>query len=149
MTDEPVVPDRGPDGGSPDDLPELMLVRREKRQRLLDADAGAYPIGVPRTHSLGEVRSAYDDRGLEPDTHTGDVVSVSGRVIHQRNTGKLCFARLREGDGTELQVMLSLGDVGEAALADYKALVDIGDYVSFTGEVITSRRGELSVQATV
>ena len=75
-------------------------------------------------------------------------MTVVGRVIHLRNTGKLCFARLREGDGTELQVMLSLADLGEEALAEFKALVDIGDFLAVTGEVITSRRGELSVQAT-
>src|SRR5690349_13110957 len=44
--------------------------------------------------------------------------------------------------------MLSLAEVGEQALEDYKHLVDIGDFVSVTGEVVTSRRGELSVQAT-
>ena len=69
-------------------------------------------------------------------------------MIFQRNTGKLCFARLREGDGAEIQVMLSLAEVGEEALADYKALVDIGDLLAVRGEVVTSRRGELSVQAT-
>ena len=69
-------------------------------------------------------------------------------MIFQRNTGKLCFARLREGDGSEIQVMLSLAEVGEESLADYKALVDIGDLLAVRGEVITSRRGELSVAAT-
>src|SRR3954471_7834023 len=44
--------------------------------------------------------------------------------------------------------MLSLADVGEDSLADYKALVDIGDLLAVRGEVITSRRGELSVAAT-
>jgi len=131
-----------------DDLPEQIRVRREKRRRLLDDGQEAYPLAVPRTHTLREIRETYDGRELEPDTHTGTVVSVTGRVIHQRNTGKLCFARLREGDGTELQVMLSLADVGEERLAAYKALVDIGDLVGVTGEVVTSRRGELSVQAT-
>ncbi|WP_148573974.1 lysine--tRNA ligase [Nocardioides caldifontis] len=131
-----------------DDLPEQMRVRREKRERLLGSGRAAYPAAVPRTHTLAEVRATYDPQGLEPDTRTGDVVSVVGRVIHTRNTGKLCFVRLREGDGTELQAMLSLADLGEEALDEYKHLVDIGDYISVTGEVITSRRGELSVQAT-
>src|SRR5207342_1021144 len=54
---------------------------------------------------------------------------------------------LREGDGTELQVMLSLDKVGEEALAAWKAAVDLGDHVGVTGEVIASRRGELSVLA--
>ena len=85
---------------------------------------------------------------MEPDTQTGQVVSIVGRVIFSRNTGKLCFARVREGDGSEIQVMLSLAEVGEESLAEYKALVDIGDFLAVTGEVITSRRGELSVQAT-
>ena len=64
-------------------------------------------------------------------------------MIFQRNTGKLCFARLREGDGSEIQVMLSLAEVGEESLAEFKALVDIGDLLAVRGEVITSRRGEL------
>jgi lysyl-tRNA synthetase class 2 len=83
-----------------------------------------------------------------PDTRTGETVSVAGRVIFLRNTGKLCFVRLREGDGSEIQVMLSLAEVGEESLADFKALVDLGDLLSVTGEVVTSRRGELSVSAS-
>ena len=74
-------------------------------------------------------------------------MSITGRVIFVRNGGKLCFATLRAGDGTELQAMLSLDKVGEKALADWKGLVDLGDLVSVTGEVISSRRGELSVLA--
>jgi lysyl-tRNA synthetase, class II len=131
-----------------DDLPEQMRVRREKRERMLSAGHSPYPVDVPRTHTLRQIRDAYDDVGLEPDTHTGDEVAVTGRVIFLRNTGKLCFARLRAGDGTELQVMLSLADVGEESLADFKSLVDIGDHLAVRGEVITSRRGELSVRAT-
>ncbi len=139
--------ERTPDTAE-DDVPEQMRVRREKRQRLLDEGAEAYPVAVRRTHSLREVRETYDAQELEPDTHTGQTVSVVGRVIHLRNTGKLCFARLREGDGSELQAMLSLSEVGEESLADFKALVDLGDYLEVTGEVITSRRGELSVAGT-
>ncbi len=72
-------------------------------------------------------------------------------MVFVRNTGKLCFATLQEGgvDGkaVRLQVMLSLANIGEEALADWKALVDLGDHVFIKGEVISSRRGELSVMA--
>jgi lysyl-tRNA synthetase class 2 len=91
------------------------------------------------------VRAAHPD--LPPDTATGDVVGVTGRVMFLRNTGKLCFATIREGDGTELQAMLSLSLVGEDELARWKSTVDLGDHVFVHGEVITSRRGELSVMA--
>jgi lysyl-tRNA synthetase class 2 len=129
----------------PDDLPEQLRVRREKRARLLADGVDPYPVELPRTHSLAQIRETYSD--LSPDTATGDVVGVTGRVIFLRNTGKLCFATLQEGDGTELQAMLSLNNVGEAALSDWKTTVDIGDHVFVHGEVITSRRGELSVLA--
>ena len=146
MTEAHVNP-ANPDSGQ-GDLPEQMRVRREKRDRLLAEGVPPYPISVPRTHLLKDLREKYDGQELEPDTRTGEQVSVTGRVIFLRNTGKLCFVRLREGDGTELQVMLSLADLGEEELARFKQLVDIGDLLSVQGEVVTSRRGELSVQAT-
>ena len=134
-----------------DDLPEQMRVRRDKRERLIGEGRAAYPVTVERTHTLAAIRATYDgplERGeLAPDTHTDEQVAVAGRVVFLRNTGKLCFVRLREGDGTELQVMLSLADVGEESLADFKQTVDIGDLLAVRGEVVTSRRGELSVQA--
>ncbi|MFI9810528.1 lysine--tRNA ligase [Saccharothrix variisporea] len=130
---------------SDDDLPEQLRVRREKRARLLERGVDPYPVELPRTHTLREVREAHPD--LEPDTATGEVVGVTGRVMFLRNTGKLCFATLREGDGTELQAMLSLNNVGEESLGEWKSDVDLGDHVFVRGEVITSRRGELSVMA--
>ncbi|WP_230973491.1 lysine--tRNA ligase [Aeromicrobium terrae] len=133
---------------SADDLPEQLRVRREKRQQLVDRGEDPYPVVVERTHTLRQVVEAHDAEALGPDVHTGETVSIAGRVIFLRNTGKLCFVRLREGDGTELQAMLSLDLVGEERLADFKSLVDIGDHLAVTGEVITSRRGELSVMAT-
>jgi lysyl-tRNA synthetase class 2 len=128
-----------------DDLPEQMRVRREKRQRLVERGVEPYPVGFRRTASMAELRERHS--GLEPDTATGERVSVAGRVIFVRNTGKLCFATLREGAGTEIQVMVSLASVGQESLDDWKALVDIGDHVGVEGEVITSRRGELSIMA--
>lgn len=128
-----------------DDLPEQLRVRREKRERMLAGGVDPYPVNLPITHTLAEVRAAHPD--LAPDTYTGDQVGVAGRVMFLRNTGKLCFATLRGGDGTELQAMLSLKQVGEDALASWKSDVDLGDHVFVHGEVITSRRGELSVMA--
>lgn len=128
-----------------EDLPEQMRVRRAKRDRMLADGVEPYPLSYPRTATLAQIRERYAD--LPIDTATGDIVSVTGRVIFIRNSGKLCFATLREGDGTELQAMLSLNKVGAERLEDWKRLVDLGDHVGITGEVITSRRGELSVLA--
>jgi lysyl-tRNA synthetase class 2 len=139
VTDQPVSID------ADDDLPEQMRVRRDKRARLIDSGRQAYPVEFPRTASLAEIRERFGD--LPTDTATGEKVAVAGRVIFIRNTGKLAFATLRAGDGTELQAMLSLDRVGADALDEWKRLVDLGDHVGISGEVITSRRGELSVLA--
>ncbi|HEX8305118.1 MAG TPA: lysine--tRNA ligase [Jatrophihabitans sp.] len=128
-----------------DDLPEQVRIRRAKYDRLMaDPERAPFPVTVPRTHTLAQVRQAYPD--LAAGAETGEQVGVTGRVIFVRNTGKLCFATLREG-GVELQVMLSADRIGEQALAAWKADVDLGDQVFVTGEVISSRRGELSVLA--
>ena len=130
---------------STDDVSEQMRVRRAKRDRLLADGTDPYPVSVPRTHSLTQVRAEHAD--LETGAETDDVVGVAGRVVFVRNTGKLCFATLQEGDGTRLQAMLSLDQVGQQSLAAWKADVDLGDHVFVHGRVISSRRGELSVLA--
>ncbi len=128
-----------------EDLPEQMRIRRSKRDRMLADGVSPYPVEVARTDTLAQIRRKYAE--LPIDTASGDQVAITGRVIFQRSGGKLCFATLRDGAGTELQAMLSLDKVGDTMLQDWKRLVDLGDLVGITGEVISSRRGELSVLA--
>ena len=128
-----------------EDLPEQLRIRREKRASLLERKIEPYPVSVPRTKSLVEIREKYV--GLDIDVATGDIESLTGRIIFKRDTGKLCFATLREGEGTELQAMFSLDKVGQDVLDSWKSDIDLGDIVSVTGEIITSKRGELSILA--
>ncbi|QAY73089.1 lysine--tRNA ligase [Agromyces protaetiae] len=130
-----------------EEISEQKQVRLQKRDRLnalaTDAAGGAYPVRLPITTTIPAVRRDYAD--LEIDVATGDIVGLAGRVVFSRNTGKLCFATLQSGDGSRIQAMVSLAEVGEESLQLWKELVDLGDHVFVEGEVITSRRGELSV----
>ena len=128
-----------------DDLPEQMQIRRDKRIAILNSGNQAYPVTVPVTTTVVAVRERYAH--LVADDQTGDIVGVAGRIMFMRNTGKLCFAAIQAGAGDTLQLMLSLDRVGEEALESWKSLVDIGDIVAVEGEVISSKRGELSVTA--
>jgi lysyl-tRNA synthetase, class II len=125
-------------------VPEQVQVRRAKLDRLRASGIDPYPVGYPRTATIAEIRAKYPR--LEPDTATGLHVTVTGRVILNRNGGKLCFATIRDGTG-DIQVMISLDRVGEQALAAWKSDVDLGDHIGVEGEVISSRSGELSVLA--
>jgi lysyl-tRNA synthetase class 2 len=122
-----------------------MRIRRDKLERLQESGVAGYPVGVRRTTTNADLRTRFPD--LEPDTETGEQVSVVGRVMLKRDGGKLCFATLRDGSG-DLQVMLSLDRIGEERLTAWKRDIDLGDHVSIDGEVVSSKRGELSVLAS-
>ncbi len=119
-------------------------MRRDKYDRLRAGGTPPYALGAPRTTTLAALREKF--AGLGTDTASGDTVSVTGRVVLYRTGGKLCFATVQEG-AAQLQLMVSLAGVGADRLADWKADVDLGDHVGVTGEVISSRRGELSILA--
>lgn len=130
---------------------EQTAVRLAKRSRLLADGQQPYPVELRRDHTLAQVRARWGH--LQAGDETQDVVTIGGRVVFLRNTGKLCFATLQDGftasdNGERLQVMLSLAEIGEARLEEWKADVDLGDFVWIKGRVISSKRGELSVLAT-
>ena len=126
------------------DVPEQMRVRLAKRARLLAEGIDPYPVGYPRTATIGQIRDRYPD--LAAGTETGERAGLAGRVMLSRVGGKLCFATIRDGTG-DIQVMISAARVGPDALAAWKRDVDLGDHIGVTGEIISSQRGELSVLA--
>ena len=83
-------------------LSQQETVRRAKIERLERAGMPAYPVAVARTHEIGELVAKY--AGAGPDVHTGQQVSVVGRVRALRDLGGLTFAVLEEGPH-EIQVM--------------------------------------------
>src|ERR1700709_103926 len=114
----------GPGGRSPAttgapsaDLPEQIGVRHEKLERLRADGIDPYPVGYPRTTSLAALRARFGD--LAPDSATGEIVAVTGRVVLNRPTGKLVFATLQE-NGERLQVMLPADVVGKERLDAWK-----------------------------
>ncbi|MEJ6619165.1 MAG: OB-fold nucleic acid binding domain-containing protein, partial [Pontimonas sp.] len=137
MTDSPELPLEG------EDLDEQHAVRLGKRARMVTEGKEPYPVSVPITTTISQVRADYPE--LEPEAATGVTVGVAGRVVHMRVTGKLAFLSLQQGNGERLQAMVSFAQVGEESFDALKDLVDLGDHLFVSGEVIASKRGELSV----
>jgi lysyl-tRNA synthetase, class II len=101
-----------------------------------------YPYRFDRTHTVAEVRERWGD--LEPGVETDDAVTVAGRVMLKRDSGKLVFATIRDRSG-DLQLFVSKAVVGDEAFTQIKQL-DLGDWVGVAGTVMTTRKGELSVR---
>lgn len=120
----------------------------EKSRRLSQLDeiraAGGtpYPYRFDRTHTVAEVRSGWGH--LEPGTETEDQVTVAGRIMLKRDSGKLIFATIRDRSG-DLQLFISKAAVGDESFAAIKKL-DLGDWIGANGTVMTTRKGELSVK---
>ncbi len=103
--------------------------------------AKSIPYSFVGTKKIAEVRTEFD--GLEQDHRTGVNVRIAGRAMLVRRQGKLCFFEVVD-ETARIQVMAS-----QAETVDFDgfASIAVGDWVGVDGEVITSRRGELSVMA--
>jgi lysyl-tRNA synthetase class 2 len=129
---------------APHRLSQQQQVRVDKLGRLAAAGREAYPVGVPRDREVGELVEKFGH--LPPDARTGERVSIAGRVRALRDFGGLTFAVLHDGPA-RIQVMLDACCLGGEEHRLLRSTVDLGDYLAVSGEVMTTRTGELSVLA--
>lgn len=133
MADYPVTPLTPP-------LSEQEIIRRQKLQKLLDADQNPYEITRwDVTHRSQQILNSFE--ALE-----GKEVSIAGRMTSRRVMGKASFAHLLDGEG-DIQIYVRRDDVGEEPYMAFKQ-DDIGDILGVKGTVFRTQTGEISVHAT-
>jgi len=116
----------------------LSAARLEKLKEI----PSPYPVRYERTHLAGELQGIYGS--LEAGASTGDVVRVAGRIMLLRRFGKLIFATVDDWSG-RIQLFVSASDL--ESFAEFEAL-DLGDWIGAEGEIITTKKGELSVRVS-
>ncbi|MGI8425425.1 MAG: lysine--tRNA ligase [Actinomycetota bacterium] len=102
---------------------------------------GGYELGYERTHSLEELSRLHGE--LPPEGQADGEVRVAGRILTLRRHGKLAFADLKDATGG-IQLLADEEGLGDK-FEDFTTL-DPGDWVGATGQVIKTRRGELTVK---
>ena len=122
------------------DLNEVLRVRREKLQALLDE--GKNPFAITKFDQKNHTREICENY----DAFEGKVVTVAGRLMSKRVMGKMSFADLRDRDG-KIQLCVKRDEMGDEAYKAYKKY-DIGDIVGATGEVFTTQKGEISIRTS-
>ena len=132
--------DVAPDESADLEAHPLTKARLEKYRSAMGD--GGFPYAFARTDTAEALKDRYDD--LEPGDSSGDVVTVAGRLMNVRLMGKLAFAVVSDVTGT-IQLFVDMGGLGEDGFNAFLDL-DAGDWIGATGEVITTRRGELSVR---
>lgn len=120
-------------------LSELLRIRREKLTELCEAGRDPFTITkFDRTHTSDQIKSGYAE--LE-----GKTVSVAGRIMSKRGMGKVIFCHIQDIGG-QIQLFVKKDLLGDEEYAFFKKY-DIGDIIGASGEVFTTKTGEISVRA--
>ena len=121
------------------DLNQLMLVRKEKLDKLKQEGKDPYTITkFNRTHTSKEIKENFEE--LE-----GKDVTIAGRIMAKRIMGKASFCHIQDSEG-KIQCYVSINDLGEESYKAFKE-DDIGDIVGITGFVFKTKTEEISVHA--
>jgi lysyl-tRNA synthetase class 2 len=132
----------------PSFTPDVEEAEQRRRQDEIDAlrarGVDPYPVRFERERTAASLHEEFQE--LAAGTETGVRTSVAGRLMLIRRQGKLIFATMRDGTGT-IQLFVSQAEVGEEVMDDFEHL-DLGDWVGAEGEVMATRRGELSVKVS-
>ena len=121
------------------DLNQLMLVRREKLEKLQKEGKNPFEITkFNRTHTSKDIKDNYEE--LE-----GKDVTVAGRIMAKRIMGKASFCHIQDSNG-KIQSYVSINELGEESYKAFKE-DDIGDIIGITGFVFKTKTGEISIHA--
>ena len=123
---------------------EEYRARLSKIATLRESGTDPYPVRFTRSDTCGALQTRF--LSLEAGAESDSIVRVAGRMLLQRNQGKLIFATVRDGEGS-LQLFVSKAVIGDDAFEAFADL-DLGDWVGVEGLVMRTRKGELSVKVT-
>lgn len=124
-------------------LKELRDERLRKLDELKALGLNPYPARSNRTHTLGEITAEFDKLENKPAV-------VAGRIISIRKFGKLAFIVIKDSSGS-LQLFLKDGDVEKLNAKNSQLgleqinLLDSGDFVEASGQIIKTQTGEISL----
>jgi len=123
-----------------EDVHPLVQERLKKIEELKAAGINPYPYSFKRSSTAQKVVEKH--RGLPSEQNTGEHVSLAGRVVLLRKMGKATFGHIQDGSG-RIQFYAKEDNLGEHYTVIRK--LDLGDFLGITGEVFTTKMGELTV----
>lgn len=151
MSDENAAESSSEPLDSPEDLEasseERASIRAQRLERVGQLRASGvepYPYRFERSSDIGPVRDEWGT--LEAGSETGVIVRLAGRLMLKREQGRLTFGQLRDRTG-EIQLFVSAGVLGKESFGEFNQL-DRGDWVGVEGEVMSTKKGELSVKVS-
>ncbi|MCK4311829.1 MAG: lysine--tRNA ligase [Candidatus Cloacimonetes bacterium] len=123
-----------------ENVKQLLAVRRQKLQRLIDMGVDPFPNRCKRTH---KIKTLLDNQ--REYVNKQQEVIITGRLDAMRRQGKVGFANISDDSG-RIQIFVKSDLVGEKNYEIFK-LLDLGDFIQVDGECFVTKMGEYSVKA--
>lgn len=122
-------------------LEELKLVRLQKKELLKEQGINPYPAFVVRDCTIKEIKNNFDEMAIQSQDN---FISIAGRVMIIRGQGAILFIVIQDG-ASKLQAVLKKDILPEEIFNTFVATVDNGDFISVTGSLFVTDRGEQSI----
>ena len=127
-------------------LNDQELARREKIKKLQELGVDTWGKKFDRTDSTKTAKEKALNKTNEELEANPIEVTLAGRIMFLRKMGKASFFNIQDKEG-KIQAYISIDSVGEKDYTIFKAC-DIGDIVGFSGHLMLTRTGELTVKVT-
>ena len=121
---------------------EIYELRKQKIALLNDISNDSFPTKFNESTKISNIINEHID--IEEGTHTGISVTVRGRLLNARSFGKLLFYDILDQSG-KIQLLVNSGEIEDIYLRLFENF-DIGDIIAVNGEVIKTKKGELSIK---
>ena len=121
---------------------EIYNLRKEKVEKLKDIEIDSFPTNFKNTTFIEDIKTKH--QSLEDGDQTDISVLVRGRVLSIRSFGKLTFIDIKDMTG-KIQLLVAKDDLHEN-LQQYIELLDVGDMIGTKGNVMKTKKGELSLK---
>ena len=131
------INDIAPDATLNDERARRLATREEH----LAAGTNPYPEHSEVVDYAADIEAKYAD--LPNEGQTDDIVKIGGRIVAKRGQGKISFVVLRDATA-DIQLFCRINDMNDADWELLKKL-DVGDIVNVEGNVVRTKRGQLSV----
>ena len=121
---------------------EIYDFRKQKISFLNELTPDSFPTRFNESVKIADVIKQHSE--IKDGEHTGVNVSIRGRILNSRSFGKLLFYDLLDHSG-KIQLLINSGEIDELYLKLFEHF-DIGDIIAINGEIIKTKKGELSIK---
>lgn len=122
-------------------IEDIRKARIAKIELLKKAGIDPYPAKVPRDMALSSVKERFSEL-----SKSDKPLSLSGRVMAIRGQGAILFVVLDDGS-SKFQAVFKKDTLSPETFKLFTDTADIGDFISVTGTLFVTQKGEESILA--